>query len=73
MLLLTDLSRTARSRSPLAAAISVVLGAASPSILHAQDAAPSDSSAVLAAAQQRDSRPSARRGRIAAAVRRSKK
>jgi outer membrane receptor for monomeric catechols len=68
MLLLTDLSRTARSRSPLAAAVSVVLGAASPSILHAQDAASSDSSTVLAAAaaegqaSERTTRPNRRRG-----------
>ena len=67
MLLLTDLSRAARSRGPLAAAISVVLGAASPSTLHAQDAAPSDSSTVLAAAtaegesSERSSRPTRRR------------
>ncbi|HKS59074.1 MAG TPA: TonB-dependent siderophore receptor [Steroidobacteraceae bacterium] len=68
MLLLTDLPRSARSRSPLAAAISVVLGAASPSIVYAQDAAAGDSSAVLAAAapegqsSERTSRTARRRG-----------
>ncbi|HJY39299.1 MAG TPA: TonB-dependent receptor plug domain-containing protein, partial [Steroidobacteraceae bacterium] len=67
MLLLNDLSQTTRSRSPLAAAISVVLGAASPSILHAQDATPSDSPVVLAAAAEgessdRTAKPNRRRG-----------
>src|SRR5678815_1369099 len=67
MLLLNDLSQTTRSRSPLAAAISVVLGAASPSILHAQDATPSDSPVVLAAAAEgessdRTAKPKRRRG-----------
>ncbi|HEX4973945.1 MAG TPA: TonB-dependent receptor plug domain-containing protein, partial [Steroidobacteraceae bacterium] len=67
MLLLNDLPRTARTRSPLAAAISVVLGAASPSILHAQDATPSDSSVVLADAAEaqssdRTAKPTRRRG-----------
>ncbi len=67
MLLLNDLPRPARTRSRLAAAISVVLGAASPSILHAQDATPSDSSVVLADAAEaqssdRTAKPTRRRG-----------
>jgi catecholate siderophore receptor len=67
MLPSNDPSRIAHSRGPLAAAISVVLGAASPSILHAQEAAaPSDASATFAAAaegqsSERASRSSRRR------------
>ena len=67
MRLQNDLSPLAHSRSPLAAAISVVLGAASPSILHAQEAATqSESSSVLTAAaaeqsSERASRPNRRR------------
>ncbi len=47
-----DLSRSNTSRSPLAAAISLVLGAATPGIVHAQEAASSEGSPVLAAAAE---------------------
>src|SRR5688572_22066098 len=48
-----DLSRPNSSRSPLAAAISLVLGAAGPSIVHAQEATTgSTASPVLAAAAE---------------------
>ena len=63
-----DSSRLTPSRSPLAAAISLVLGAASPAVIHAQEAsAGDDSSAVLAAAapeqsSDRTARPNRRRG-----------
>ena len=56
MLLENDPSRIAQSRGPLAAAISVILGAASPSILHAQETSSSgDPAVVLAAAAEGDS------------------
>jgi catecholate siderophore receptor len=61
-----DFSRLTQSRSPLAAAISLALGAASPAVVHAQ-ATPNDSgSPVLAAAAEeqsteRNTRPQNRR------------
>ena len=62
----TDLSRPTSSRSPLAAAISLVLGAASPAVVHAQEATNEDAATVLAAAaadsQSGASRPNRRRG-----------
>jgi len=58
---MNDPSRTARSRSPLAAAIGVVLGASGPSILHAQDATTADASVVLAAAAEGEATPTRRR------------
>ena len=48
----TDFSRLTQSRSPLAAAISLVLGAASPGVVHAQEAAGNSASPVLAAAAE---------------------
>jgi catecholate siderophore receptor len=68
MLLQNDPSRVVRSRGPLAAAISVVLGAAASPSIHAQEAASqTDSSPVLAAAaegqsSERASRSNRRRG-----------
>jgi catecholate siderophore receptor len=66
MVLPTDFSRPTSSRSPLAAAISLVLGAASPAVVHAQEAASEDVTTVLAAAaadsQLGASRPNRRRG-----------
>jgi catecholate siderophore receptor len=52
--------RPSQSGSPLAAAISLVLGAASPAVVHAQEAASEGSSTVLAAAAA-DSQSSASR------------
>jgi catecholate siderophore receptor len=52
MPLRNDCSRPAASRSPLAAAISFVLGAASPGLVHAQEAASNGGSSVLAAAAE---------------------
>ena len=53
MLPQNDLSRPSSARSPLAAAISLVLGAASPGIVHAQEATTSSSgSPVMAAAAE---------------------
>ncbi|MGH8236472.1 MAG: TonB-dependent receptor [Steroidobacteraceae bacterium] len=48
----TDCSRPTQSRSPLAAAISLVLGAASPGLVHAQEVAGNSASPVLAAAAE---------------------
>jgi catecholate siderophore receptor len=61
-------SRPTQLRSPLAAAISLVLGAASPAVLHAQEAASDGASAVLAAAADApssgESRQTRRRGTL---------
>ncbi len=63
-----DSVRFSRSRSPLAAAISLILGAASPALVHAQDASSgNDPSPVLAAAAEgqsteRATRQTRRRG-----------
>jgi catecholate siderophore receptor len=59
-----DFLRPMQSRSPLAAAISLVLGAASPAIGHAQEAASEGASTVLAAAaaDSQASRQNRRRG-----------
>ncbi len=63
-----DSVRFSRSRSPLAAAISLILGAASPALVHAQDASSGDAaSPVLAAAaegqsSERATRQTRRRG-----------
>lgn len=66
MTLPTDLPRPRQSRSPLAAAISLVLGAALPAVVHAQEAANDGEAAVLAAAaddsQAGRSRQNRRRG-----------
>ncbi|HKQ12262.1 MAG TPA: TonB-dependent siderophore receptor [Steroidobacteraceae bacterium] len=66
MTLPTALSRPTQSQSPLAAAISLVLGAASPAVLHAQEAGSDDAATVLAAAaedsQAGASRQNRRRG-----------
>jgi catecholate siderophore receptor len=47
-----DFSRVTQSRSPLAVAISLVLGAASPAVGHAQEVAGDSASPVLAAAAE---------------------
>src|SRR5262245_4579722 len=52
MPLRNDPSSLAHSRGRLAAAISFVLGAASPTLLHAQEATATDASTVLAAAAE---------------------
>jgi len=59
--------RLTPSRSPLAVAISLVLGAAGPAVVHAEEAAGNDEATVLAAAadapsSERASRPNRRRG-----------
>ena len=59
----TDFSRLTQSRSPLAAAISLVLGAASPGVVHAQEAAGNSASPVLAAAAEGQSTPRQNRRR----------
>jgi catecholate siderophore receptor len=51
----TEVSRPTQSRSPLAAAISLVLGASSPALLHAQEATEDSASTVLAAADAQSS------------------
>jgi catecholate siderophore receptor len=51
----TEVSRPTQSRSPLAAAISLVLGASSPALLHAEEAAEDSASTVLAAADAQSS------------------
>jgi len=64
-----DLSPVAPARGPLAAAIGVVLGAASPLTIHAQEAGAQSESAVLVAAAsdespERTQRANRRRGQI---------
>ena len=60
-----DFSRLIQSRSPLAAAISLALGAASPAVVHAQEAGDSASPVFAAAAEgqstERTTRPQNRR------------
>jgi catecholate siderophore receptor len=51
----TEVSRPTQSRSPLAAAISLVLGASSPALLHAQEATEDSASTGLAAADAQSS------------------
>ena len=51
------------SKSPVAAAISLVLGAASPAVLHAQEATSDGESAVLTAAADPQSSGASRQNR----------
>ena len=59
----TEFSRPTLSRSPLAVAISLVLGAATPALVHAQESTSDDASTVLAAAADAPASAASRQNR----------